>query len=353
MVAAFVERVYINGLGEFAFENKLQLQHRIHIPCSPEPEQDPTATLMPGTVVALGGGKDSLVSVETMRQAQVGFRVISVGQSTLIDEVADATGVEHIRIGRRLSPVLFQLNDAGAYNGHVPISAILAGIMSAGALLYGYDRVVMSNEHSAEAANLVLDDGFEVNHQFSKSLRFEKDFQQLIKHQVLPGLSYFSLLRPLSELEIARRFAELHQYHRTFSSCNANFRLANEGDRRWCRNCPKCRFVFLALAPFLEPEAMVGIFGSNLLDDPDQLTGYRELLGLAGFKPFECVGEIDESRAALMALAEDPRWQDDQVISCLAGEVALNQGESLNEFLASRGEHAMPADVVSLLDANQ
>ena len=237
--AALIKEIYHHGLGEFAYINELDLSDQLDIPAADEAPSPPgKLQLNNKIVVPLGGGKDSLVTVELLRQQDIEFSTISVGKAPLIHQVAGAIGGKHIRIDRELSHNLVELNLRGAYNGHVPISAILACILLAGAILYEYDTVVMSNERSASAANVVLDNGFEVNHQYSKSIGFERAFQSLVEAEVLPGFRYFSLLRPYSELAISAEFSKRGKYHRVFSSCNRNFRLSGPNDQRWCRRCP-------------------------------------------------------------------------------------------------------------------
>ncbi|MGH7053727.1 MAG: hypothetical protein ACREFA_07910, partial [Stellaceae bacterium] len=260
----------------------------------------------------------------------------------------------HIRVLRRLDPQLFALNEQGARNGHVPITGILSAIALAAAVLHGGDAVVMSNEHSASAPNLVAD-GVAVNHQYSKSLAFETDLADHLARHVSPNLAYFSFLRPLSEIEIARRFAQCPAYFGVFRSCNTAFRqdVAARG-RQWCGNCPKCRFVFLALAPFTAKPGLVAIFGRDLLDDADQTGGFAELCGLARHKPFECVGEVTESAAALAHLADDPAWQSGAVVRRLRERhPALRQSDGAvwRQLLATRHPHRLPARYRALLDA--
>ena len=84
--------------------------------------------------------------------------------------------------------------------------------------------------------------------------------------------------------------------------------------------------MFLVLAPFLEPERLVAIFGRNLLDDLEQVEGFRDLFA-AGRKPYECVGEQRESLLAFLFLLELPRWRDTAVVVALRNE--LERGRPL------------------------
>lgn len=110
-------------------------------------------------------------------------------------------------------------------------------------------------------------------------------------------IRYFSLLRPFHELQIAKQFAALPQYHAAFKSCNVGSK-----HNIWCCNCAKCLFVYLMLVPFLQEEQLLNIFGENLLEKPALADDLQALLGNRGEKPFECVGTVDEARAAFALL---------------------------------------------------
>ena len=159
-------------------------------------------------------------------------------------------------------------------------------------------------------------------------------------------MRYFSLLRPLSELAVARQFAKVNRYDAHFSSCNRNFHILGERPAsRWCGVCPKCHFVFLALAPFMPKTRLVGIIGRNLLDDPEQTAGFDALLEFRDHKPFECVGEGRESRAAMAVLAQRPEWREDALVARFACEIAptLAPGElRVEPLLVVDEEHRIP-----------
>lgn len=313
--ASFLNDLYLHGLGEFAYQNNLDLRGRIRFPYVDQQDISLKTYALPHkTVVPIGGGKDSIVTIEALRYANESFRLFSVGNPRIIHNVATASGIPHISVKRQISPQLLDLNRNGAFNGHVPISAIIAYILAVSAILYGFDTVVMSNERSANVGNLIKD-GFEVNHQYSKSLKFEQDVNKQFA-DLLPGFRYFSLLRPLSELEITRLFSHFKQYHSIFSSCNRNYTHAMPTtlQSNWCLNCPKCRFVFLALAPFLDKKHLLQIFGKNLLNDINQQLGFDELIGYQTHKPFECVGETEESLVAFYLLTLKKEWEKDVLV---------------------------------------
>lgn len=356
-VADFFETFYIKGLGEFAWRNDLSLEDRIRFPRDEGRRWDAVTTVLPEKVaVPMGGGKDSIVALEMVRASGIEPVLISVGHSPLIEAVAERSGLSHVRIERRLAPGLMALNRQGAWNGHVPITGVIAFILAAAGVLYGFDTVVMANERSASSATLTTPSGAEINHQWSKSLAFESAFGAFTESHMITGFEYFSLLRPMSELAIAKRFAGYERYFDVFSSCNRNFTQSPSGpDSRWCTRCPKCRFVFLMLAPFVAREKLVGMFGADLLDDMNQAGGFDELIGLAEHKPFECVGETRESLAAFCMLVQDTRWRDASLVRRFAEKVLPgleNPSALIDEALANGGPDRIPERFRGLLDAS-
>jgi len=345
--AAFFDKFYLLGLGEFAVENDLDLRERIRFPVSTDIGKAAHDIDLPsGNIVPIGGGKDSLVSLETLRRADLPFRPFAVNAKRPILETIERSGSQDsIMIQRVIDPALFSLNDEGAYNGHVPITGILSFIMVAGSILYGYDNAILSNENSANEANMIRD-GLAINHQYSKSFEFEEDFDRHVRTNILSNFHYFSLLRPLSESGITAIFATLDDYFDVFKSCNRNFHIS-DGVRQygWCRDCPKCRFVFLALGPFLGRDKLIEIFGADMLDDASQEDGFRELCGLKGHKPFECVGEIAECRLLMKNLTLSDDWQNSHLVAKLAGEItdpALPLSTLKEQAFVLQGPHLLP-----------
>jgi hypothetical protein len=225
------------------------------------------------------------------------------------------------------------------------VTAVNSAILALAAILVDADQVVFSNERSASYGSLIPGTG-EVNHQWSKGWGFERDFAAQLRRTVAADLRYYSLLRPLSELAVARQFARSDRYDAHFSSCNRNFHLLGERPaQRWCGVCPKCHFVFLALAPFMPKPRLLNIFGRNLLDDPGQAPGFDALLEYRDHKPFECVGEGSESRAAMAALASIPSWREDALVARFQREIRpqLDAAElAMAPLLSPRGEHGIP-----------
>jgi UDP-N-acetyl-alpha-D-muramoyl-L-alanyl-L-glutamate epimerase len=351
----FLQKFYEKGLAEFAFRNGVSLHGHFRFQTSSVPATSAIDLELPRrTCVPVGGGKDSIVTIECLRQGGEPLVLFSLGDSEPIAACIAAAKLPFIRVHRRLDGGLSKLNEAGAMNGHVPITGILSAIALASAVMSGCNSVAMSNEHSASAPNLSLD-GVEINHQYSKSLEFERDFARYVERFISPSISYFSLLRPLSEIEIARRFSKCPGYFGVFRSCNTAFRQAREArGRHWCCNCPKCRFVFLALSAFVAKPDLIGIFGCNLLDDETQHDGFAELCGLRANKPFECVGETFESAGVMSYLADQPDWREDKVVRRLNEEfpsVEENRPAPLRALLEVRYPHRVPAQYLAMLDA--
>ena len=351
-----LREVYRLGLGEFAHRNGLDLEARLNFPVpGPSPSTAPALGLRPHALVAIGGGKDSLVSIESLRALGVEQTVSWIGSSQLIAACAERTGLPGLKIERAIAPELFELNRQGAYNGHIPVTAINSAILVLAALLQGVDQVVFSNERSASYGSQIPGTG-EVNHQWSKGWDFEQHFAALLRDEVAADLRYYSLLRPWSELAIARQFARIEGYDRHFSSCNRNFHLLGERPaERWCGVCPKCHFVFLALAPFMPKPRLVSIFGRNLLDEPQLAAGFDALIEYREHKPFECVGEAVESRAAFAHLTQSPAWREDALVARFREEILPQLDATalaLDAQLQPAGPHGVPMELMDRLHAH-
>jgi hypothetical protein len=238
--------------------------------------------------------------------------------------------------------------EPGYLNGHVPSTAINSMIAALTALLFSFSRIVLSNERSASEGN-VVHDGREVNHQHSKSLEFERLIADVLSDATGGALIYFSLLRPYSEARIAKLFARETRFDQAFSSCNRNFKLSGHDGPLWCGECPKCHFTFLLMASRMDHDRMMRIFGHDFLDVPDNERSFRELTGLAGQKPWECVGEIEEAAACLYILTTHPDWENAAIVRALHDDLIAQYGRprlsaALNDlFIDSPAHHIPPA----------
>jgi hypothetical protein len=344
--SAFVHDLYDKGLREFAVANGLPVPVRLELASvtTGEARTKEVAAVSshdapaPGIAIPVGGGKDSIVLVEALKAATpppgLPIWLVAINQHPAMRRTAEVAGLPLASITRTLSPRLAELNAAGALNGHVPITAIVSLIVVAGGYVHGYDTTLVALERSADEATSLVGD-VPVNHQWSKSTECELALRSVVRESVSPSIEYASPLRSCGELEIARWFADLDAYHSGFRSCNRVFRGGASFDS-WCGACAKCRFVFLVLAPFLGPDRLMAIFGHNLLDDPEQVEGFRDLFA-AGRKPYECVGEQRESLLAFLFLLELPGWRDAAVVTALRTEL-----EASRPLVAADLEHGVP-----------
>jgi hypothetical protein len=351
--ATLLEALYSEGLGELAVT-----AHLAHLPRPSFPSSGPrawsTASSEPRRVlVPVGGGKDSAVAIEVVRRSGVEVELFAIGTAGAIRRTVAVADLPLLRVTRHIDPLVREKRLEGALNGHVPVTAIVSCVALLVAALHGHDAVAFANERSASAGNREFD-GVEINHQYSKSAQAERLLQDALG-EMTADLQIFSVLRPASELAISRAFARLPQYHSAFTSCNRIFQL--EAARRtetWCCHCDKCRFVFLILAPFLAPEELRAIFGTDMLDDESQYADFALLTGTGGHKPFECVGEVEESVAAARLLAGDDRWRNHRVVARLADEVLPRIGAQEGDpavALQLSDEHTIPPNLVDAVHA--
>lgn len=320
--AGFWNIVYTKGLGEFFYKNNIDFRGLVQFPYASQ--EKPHSILFPRekrSLLLFGGGKDSIVSGELLQRSRKPFAAFSINTHPLQKEGAALLGAEHIGMKRTMDAQLFALNTKkGIYNGHIPASAIYAFLGLLSALLYDFGYIVASHEKSANYGNIMYH-GEEINHQWSKSKEFETLFRNYMRSFLTRSMTYYSLLRPLSELEIVKRFSAYKKYFPVFSSCNSNFRINGKQKRRWCGACPKCAFVFLALAAYIPKKEIMRVFGKNLLADTALIPVYEELLGLKRFKPFECVGTPKEAQSALSLVYQRGEFSGDHIMKFFLGKI--------------------------------
>jgi hypothetical protein len=347
----FALDIYSNGLGEFYARNKLEHFGKIEVTAPPDHRRaHPSPILRDRALLPIGGGKDSLVSVELLEAAGLDYTPFAVNPKGPIIGSVDKIARTPIYVVRTLDAEMLRLSkEPGYLNGHVPSTAINSMIAALASLLFSYARIVLSNERSASEGN-VVHDGREVNHQHSKSLEFERLIASVLGDATGGALSYFSLLRPYSEARIAALFARETRFDHVFSSCNRNFKLAGHDGPLWCGECPKCHFTFLLMASRMDYNRMMGIFGHNFLDVPANERSFRELTGLAGQKPWECVGEIEEAAACLYILTTHPDWEHAATVEALRDDLVAQYGRprlsaALNDLFNDSADHHIPAAI--------
>jgi UDP-N-acetyl-alpha-D-muramoyl-L-alanyl-L-glutamate epimerase len=294
--AGWWKKLYFNGLGEFLFLNGIHVAQDDFVEIESEEGHSFGAfslNLSNTAIVPVGGGKDSVVTLEVLGGNN--------GNVPLILNPRDASKGTVMKMGlyydsivevqRTIDPVLLDLNAKGFLNGHTPFSALLAFVSVLAAGLSGKKYIALSNESSANESTVK---GSEINHQYSKSVEFEEDMRYYVRKFITPDIEYFSFLRPLNELQIAQLFSGYPKYFDVFKSCNVGSKTDT-----WCGRCAKCLFTYVILSPFVQQEKLELVFGKNLLQDVDLWPLLRQLSGMTGSKPFECIGTVEEVNAAL------------------------------------------------------
>ena len=293
------EDLLLHGMREYFFVNQIDYKRKGFIKITTAQKSAPGtghdfAATGSGTLVLTSGGKDTALSLQILKEAKQSLSCLLLNPTQAALDLASEAGAENQLIVRRtIDPKLLDLNKAGYLNGHTPFSAYLAFLGVTCAFLFGYDRIIVSNERSSDEGNVTFL-GSDVNHQYSKTLRFEKKFQEYVERHFSTKVHYFSLLRPLYDLQITRVLAEYPQCLVLFKSCNRSMK-----DNSWCGHCPKCLSVYTMLYPFIEQQENTRIFGRDLFEKEENVLIMKELSGFSGHKPFECVGTAEEILAAL------------------------------------------------------
>ena len=322
------KKLYFNGLGEFFYLNgiKENVNDFMEIIC----ESDATCEkielpLRETTLVPIGGGKDSVVTVELLKNKMPIIPLI-INPRGATKECVDAAGFsleQTAVIKRTLDPTMLRMNNEGFLNGHTPFSAMLAFYT----LLIGFATnskyIALSNESSANEPTVP---DTEVNHQYSKSIAFENDFRNYVERYISSDIQYFSFLRPINEIQIASLFAKNKEYYKVFKSCNVGSKTDS-----WCGKCPKCLFTYLIMSPFIPQNELEDIFGGNLLNDSELLPILKQLKGEVDVKPFECVGTVEEVNACLAASGQQSALSRD-VTPVASIENLLKQYDEMNNL---------------------
>jgi len=323
------KKLYFNGLGEFFYLNGIETnQHDFMEIVSEGQPHKPSKfpVTQEAVIVPVGGGKDSVVTLELLHRNDMNVLPMVVNPGKASERSIRKAGLrlkESIVVERNLDVQLFTLNDKGFLNGHTPFSALLAFISILTSAVSGVKYIALSNESSANESTVP---GTNINHQYSKSFEFEEYFNWYLNKYIHQGVRYFSFLRPLNELQIARQFARFQAHFKSFRSCNVGSKTDS-----WCGSCPKCMFTYIILSPYLKQRELVDIFSKNLLDDLTLRPILDELTGKAEVKPFECVGTTDEVQAALWnAFSKDEKRSLPQLVSYFFESAAANT--NVNDF---------------------
>lgn len=342
------KKLFYLGLGEFRYRNNINIDQDSFVnfdnygeAIKVESEED----LLSGILIPIGGGKDSNVTMEILKKYNEESLAFRIGKNEVADECAKLGGFNDdrvVEIKRTIDKDLLELNKRGFLNGHTPFSAVVAFNTYLCAYLLGKKNVALSNENSANESNVV---GENINHQYSKTIEFENDFRDYADRYLKGNVNYFSLLRPLSELQIAKLFSGYEKYHKVFKSCNVG---SKSSPWIWCCNCPKCLFVYSILSPFLYKDKLVEIFGQDMFENTLLLSTFIELCGYGEIKPFECVGTYSEVR---YAVSETIRKYEDKpnlpyLLKYYYEHFELSDENPLNDY---NEDHNVPKEFEDLL----
>lgn len=296
------KRQYFNGLGEFFYRNGIKSDFESFMTITSAGSEESGVSheqSLSGCLIPVGGGKDSIVTMNLLKDMRENSCCYLINYRESIYKEANTAGFTDDKVilsKRTLDKNMLRLNSEGFLNGHTPFSAIVAFSAVIAAYINGKKYVVLSNEASANESTVK---NTTVNHQYSKSFEFENDFVEYEKKYIDSGVFYFSLLRPLSEFQIAKYFSKLTPFHKLFRSCN----IGSKTDS-WCGNCSKCLFVFLILSPFLPYADVCDIIGNDMANREDMLETFKQLTGMSDEKPFECVGSREEINFSIVQTIE-------------------------------------------------
>ncbi|MDD2934969.1 MAG: hypothetical protein PHX25_00665, partial [Candidatus Pacebacteria bacterium] len=334
----FWKNLYEKGLGEFFYKNKIDFRNLIKIKVDSKAPKFRNNDKITGEKILLpiGGGKDSIVSAEMLREKGFDFTwfAIEPNQATK-NVIKKSKNNKKIFLRRDIQKnfkKIIEINKQGAYNGHVPISSVYAFSAILVAQIHNFKYIILSNERSANTGNLRYL-GKEINHQYSKSLEFEKSVNKYIEKYISKDIYYFSFLRNIYDIQVMEKFSHYHQYFSEFLSCNPGLKT-----NKWCGKCAKCAFVFAGLSAFEDPKTVEKNFKKNLFNDKNLLPLFKELVGQKNNKPFDCVGTVEESLLAL-----NMAKQKYKKLPIILKKINTKEAEKYKNILSSTTkEHLIP-----------
>lgn len=305
--AGFLNYVYQEGLSQYAFENGLVRADLAQFaPVDSSSVQAATSYKGAGTLALQSGGKDSLLLASLLERNNHPYTAWYVSSSASYPKVLETLNTELLVAKRSLDiAALANAREQGGKNGHVPVTFIVLSYALLQAVLLNKRTVLAAIAHEGDEPHGWIDD-LPVNHQWSKTWQAELLFAEYVQRYISSDLQVGSPLRSMSELKVTELFAE-HAWERfadEFSSCNiANYKQGATNEKlSWCGLCPKCANAYLLFAPFIVKRELDRRLGGDLFARQELRETFKGLLGIDGvMKPFECVGEVDELRAAYHA----------------------------------------------------
>jgi len=352
--ADFWNKMWRGGLGEFLYVNKLSADRLTKFETQEGQRfEGKTAVETKGALLGIGGGKDSIVAGELLKSLGVpvsGFVMATgeaLGQAGL---AAQTMEVPLHAVKRTLDRTVSELGRMpGGHRGHVPISLVFGLVGAALAIATDSAYVVVANEASASIPRTSWNDE-PVNHQWSKSFEAEQALQAYVKASIAASVTYFSAIRPLTSIGVAKLFARLPQYFEVFTSDNSVFRVdpARRPGGRWSLESPKSLSSCILLAPWLSDEDVHRTFTINFLNEASLAKLFLELTGIEGEPPLDCVGTVDELVLSMNLLARSGRYGDTALMQLARDSGVIKDGDwqqTLHSLLQLQPEQALPAEL--------
>ncbi|NUS73154.1 MAG: hypothetical protein HOQ05_07070 [Corynebacteriales bacterium] len=256
-----------------------------------------------GLLLSCGGGKDSLASMRLLETAGIPYDVSQYSHS-----IYGPAAPQHDLINAlvaRCGPGKAHRMDveddflSGEILKHPDFAGIVKTLCAPEtpcsvfealplALMHNYENFAVGHERDADTGSFHWSDiDDDVNHQWGKSYQAEELLTQYVQTNLVKNFSYFSLLKQIYDFLIFQ-FLRAYPEDIPFThSCNI--------EKPWCRRCAKCVYVWLGFTAYLDGPMP---FAENLFDVAEVQDILAELTGLAGHRPFECVGEVDHARLA-------------------------------------------------------
>lgn len=316
--------------------------------------QGETAQVAGDTFIVLtgcGGGKDSILAMKMLQEAAIPFASMQYAHSvygkaetqhSLISEVLDCvTPVRKHQISiyddflKHPFLSLYFPQISGITVPETPVSVFESLFL---AMQWEYQYLTLGHERSANTGNFYWQEiDRQVNHQWGKSFEAETLLNRFIQNHLLSNFAYFSILQPIHDFRI---FKNLNRYPEVLSkihSCNVQ--------KPWCKKCAKCAYVWLGLMAACPPEQVESVFQKNFFNDPDLLQIFKQMLGLSKHTPFECIGEVDETRLYMKKCLD--KGLSGQVLDLFQKTVLENQWINWQELEQKydriyHEEHAIP-----------
>lgn len=290
----WLKKLIIKGMGQYFYENRIDSRDDRFVEIESIQKvtfNSPIKINSSKILIPVGGGKDSTVTLEILKNNFSEVSAFLLNPSKASNETVKVADVESIIVERVIDPRLIELNTKDFLNGHTPFTALLSLTSLLVGVIGDYKYVVFSNEQSSNEDNVKYLES-SVNHQYSKSFEFENDFREY-NQKYLSDITYFSFLRPIYDIQIAKIFSKFVKYYTVIRSCNVGQKTDT-----WCGKCSKCLSTFILFYPFMKDDA-IKIFGKNLLEDKSLDPILKSLIDDDEVKPFECVGTRHELRVAM------------------------------------------------------